>query len=164
MWIYCATSLILLSLYLHKHATMTAIIPMSTNTTWRFRFKLFLSLLVIIQHYNTIKERLARSAILLQHVAPWLQLMDHMDSSSFLLMTGLTWEVFNMLLDIVRPPGHPALGKQKGCKWSLPTDAQLGLMFYFTSEVRSLSSISACYLALLLSLLTNFEEHAQACC
>jgi hypothetical protein len=43
---------------------------------------------------------------------------------------------------------------------TFPTKA----LCYFTSEKRLLSSISACYLALLLSLLTNFEEHAQACC
>jgi len=42
--------------------------------------------------------------------------MDHGGVSSFLMMTGLTWEAFSMLHDILKPPGNPALLKTKGHK------------------------------------------------
>jgi hypothetical protein len=37
--------------------------------------------------------------------------MDLRDPSSFLFMTGLTREALKKLLDIIKPLGHPALGK-----------------------------------------------------
>jgi hypothetical protein len=70
------------------------------------------------------------SVILNPHLGPWHHLMDHMDPE-FLLMTGLTREAFNTLLDIIKSPGHPALGKRMGHKWPLPLDAQLNLLLFF---------------------------------
>ena len=46
-------------------------------------------------------------------------------------MTGLTREAFNMLHDILKPPGHPSLPKQKGRKWSLTSEGQLGLFLFY---------------------------------
>jgi hypothetical protein len=122
---------------------MTAIIPMSTTSRWRFRFKVFLSLLGIILHYNRIQERLylMRSALLLPHIVPWHHLMDHGDLSSFLFMTGLARVAFNTLQDITKPPGHPALGKQKGCKWSLSPDAQLGLLLFYIRNTMAIKHL-----------------------
>ena len=70
-------------------------------------------LLAIIGYYNGIHDHsyLTRSAILLPHRAPCHHLMDNGDLSSFLLMTGLTRDAFNTLLDIIKPPDHPALPK-----------------------------------------------------
>jgi hypothetical protein len=42
--------------------------------------------------------------------------MDRGDPSSFLLITGLTREMFITLLDIIKLPGHPALPQRKGQK------------------------------------------------
>ena len=96
---------------------MTDLLPIRDLQRSRlFCFKLFLLLLAIVRYYNGIRERtyLTRSAILPPHLAPWRHLMDNGDPSSFLLMTGLTREAFNILLDIIKPPGHPALPKGKG--------------------------------------------------
>ena len=109
---------------------------MQTQRSRLFRFKVFLLLLAIIRHYNGIRDHsyLTRSAILLPHLAPWRHLMDNSDASSFLLMTGLTRDAFNTLLDIIKPPGHSALPKQKGRKWSLPPDAQWGLLLFYVGS------------------------------
>ena len=116
---------------------MTAVVSVQTRSSRLFRFKVFLLLLAIIRYYNSISDRsyLTRSAILLPHLAPWRHLMDNGDPSSFLLMTGLTREAFNILLDIIKPPGHHALPKAKGHKWPLPPDAQLGLLLFYLGSM-----------------------------
>ncbi len=51
-------------------------------------------------------------------------------------MTGLTREAFDMLHDILKPPGHPSLPKRKGRKWSLTLEGHLGLfLFYICSTM-----------------------------
>ena len=90
------------------------------------------ALIAVAQFYNSLHDctYLLKSAVLLPHLAPWHQLMDYADASSFLHMTGLTREAFILLLDIVQPPGHQAHGIKRGRRCSLPPDAQLGLLLF----------------------------------
>jgi len=67
----------------------------------------------------------------LQNLCWWNHLFHYGDPSSFLLMTGLTREAFNMLHDLLKPPGHPDLPKRKGRKWSLSSEGQLGLFLFY---------------------------------
>ena len=122
---------------------MMVLVPIPTRRSWLFRFKVFVLLLAIVTYYNGIRDHsyLMRSAILLPHVAPWRHLMDSGDPSSFLLMTGLTRDAFNILLDIIKPPGHPALPKRKGRKWSLPPDAQLGLLLFYVGSTMAMKHL-----------------------
>ena len=100
----------------------------------RYCVQMVALVICIIHYYNSIHEckykYLLREAILRPNLLPWCRLMDYGDLSSFLLMTGLTWEAFNSRNGIVLPPGHQSLGNKKGCKWSLPPDAQLGILFF----------------------------------
>jgi hypothetical protein len=128
----------------HLNMTMTNFLTIRDSQRSRlFRFKLFLLLLAIVRYYNGIREcsYLTRSAILPPYLAPWRHLMDNGDPSSFLLMTGLTQEAFNILLDIIKPPGHHALRKAKGRKWSLPPDAQLGLLLFYVGSTMSVKHL-----------------------
>ena len=126
------------------NVTMMALLFLKqARTQLLFRFKVFLLLPCIIHYYNGIREcsYLLWAAILFLHLAPWCHLMDHGDLSSFLLMTGLTREMFITLLDIIKPPGHPALPKRKGRKWSLPRDAQLGLLLFYIGSTMAIKNL-----------------------
>lgn len=67
-----------------------------------------LLVLLLVVYQNSIRERnyLLRQAIVDPKMSPWQHLMDYGDSSSFLLMTGLNCEAFNLLLDELIPPNH----------------------------------------------------------
>ena len=99
----------------------------------RRRILLLMLIIALVEYHNNIRKRCAllRAAILHPNRSPWRQLMDYGDSSSFLLLTGLTRAAFNRLLDIVLPPGHENLPTQRGRKWSLPPNGQLGLLLFY---------------------------------
>ena len=67
--------------------------------------QLVLLLLATIKHYNSNRDRwnLSRQAIVLPQSLPWQHLFDNTDPDSFLLMTGVTRDVFGMLLTILCP-------------------------------------------------------------
>ena len=112
---------------------MLTLIPSSTT---RHRIMILALVLSLCAYSNSIRDRkwLYRKAVLLPLKAPWNHLLRHGDQSSFLLMTGLTCDVFNILHGILKPPGHPFLPKRKGCKWSLTSKGQLGLFLFYISS------------------------------
>ena len=89
-------------------------------------------------------------AVLLPSKASWNHLLLHGDHSSFLLMTGLTREAFDMLHNILKPPGHPSLPKRKGRKWSLTSEGQLGLFLFYIG-----STMNYKYLCLIFGVTPN---------
>ena len=95
--------------------------------------RMFLLVLGFVEYYNRICEHkyLLCKAILHPSKSPWQHLFDNGDESSFLLMTGLTRAAFIELHDILKPPGYHYLTRKTGRKWSLPSDAQLGLLLFY---------------------------------
>ena len=81
----------------------------------RFCLKLLIFTLTLVVYHNSVCawNKLPRTAILPPHLSAWCHLMEHGDASSFLLLTGLTRKAFSMLHDILKPPGHPALPKER---------------------------------------------------
>ena len=118
-----------------SQTTLTSVLWSMTRLTRKRRhlLKAFLLLLCLVEYYNRIRKRehLLREAVVLPRKSPWRQLMDFGDPSSFLLMTGLTREAFGTLHDILQPPGYHRFQRTKGCSWSLPSDAQLGLLLFY---------------------------------
>jgi hypothetical protein len=111
----------------HISLAMTSSLETTLTHKQLFYFIAFLLVLCLAQYSNSIHERkyLVRQALLLPKMSPWHQLMDHRDLSSFLLK-GMTSEAFVLLHDVIKKIEHPALPVRKGCKWLLPSDAQLG--------------------------------------
>ena len=62
-------------------------------------------LLVTIQYHNSIRDKgnLYRPAIVLPEHSAWQHLYVNADDTSFLLLTGVSREVFCMLLNILYP-------------------------------------------------------------
>ncbi len=66
-------------------------------------------LIVLLLHYhNSIRRRsqLLSAAVLDPKNSPWKHLLENGDSSSFLLLTGLSCQAFYLLLDTIIPPSH----------------------------------------------------------
>ena len=114
---------------------MLTLVP---SVTTKYQVKLLALVLSLCAYSNSIRHCtwLHHKAILPPSKAPWNHLFLYGDHSSFLLMTGLTREAFDMLHDILKPPGHPSLPKRKGRKWSMTSESQLGLfLFYICSTM-----------------------------
>ena len=123
------------TLYPSSHSSSSSY-PRYETTMFRneyYHFKVFVFILALIIYHNSIRDCnfLLREAILPPSKSPWHYLYHKGDPSSFLFMTGLTQEAFNMLHDIVKPPGHPSLPRRKGRKWSLSSEGQLGLLLFY---------------------------------
>ena len=70
----------------------------------------FILLVVAIEYRNgiRIKKNLLRIAIVMPSSSAWTHLFHYADDDSFFMLTGVTREVFNMLLVIVYPPPDPS--------------------------------------------------------
>ena len=53
----------------------------------------------------------------------------------------MTRDALNTLLDIIKPPGHPALPKQKGVSGACPPDAQLGLLLFYVGSTMAMEHL-----------------------
>jgi hypothetical protein len=102
----------------------------------RHLLKVFLFVLCLVEYYNRIRKHwyLLREALFPPGRSPWHQLMDCGDQSSFLLMTGLAHDVFIMLYNILQLPDHHSLDRRKERKWTLLSDAQLGLLLLYSGS------------------------------
>ena len=111
------------------------------------QIELLLLLLSSIHYYNNVREKsnLLRQAILLPSASPWQHLWEKGDQQSFLLMTGVTREVFSMMLNILYSPyDRQQYLVKKGRPNSLLPHAELGLFLFFigsTMNIRHLSLI-----------------------
>ena len=107
-------------------------------------------LLVMIQYHNSIRDKgnLHRPAIIHPENSAWQHLYVNADDASFLLLLGVSREVFRMLLNILYPHGSvEGAGRQIGWPFSLLPHAELGL-FYFSLAVWWTSNICVWYLDL----------------
>ena len=118
----------------------------------KYSIKVLVLILALINYHNNIHNRtyLSQLAILNPSAAPWHNLLHNGNASSFLLMTGLTREAFNMLHDILKLPGHPSLPTRRACKWSLSSKGQLGLFLFYIS-----STMNYKYLCLIFGVTLN---------
>ena len=128
---------------------MLTLIPSATT---KYGVKILALVLSLCAYSNSMRDRkwLYREAVLLPPKAPWNHILLHGDHSSFLLMAGLTHEAFDMLHNILKPPGHPSLPKYKGRKWSLTSEGQLGLFLFYIS-----STMNYKYLCLIFGVTPN---------
>ena len=113
-------------------------------------------ILTLIIYHNSICDRnfLLRAAILPPSKSPLHYLKHKGDPTSFLFMTGLTQEAFNMLHDIVKPPDHPSFSRRKGRKWSLSSEGQLGLLSFYICSMMNHE-----YLCLIFGVTPNACSH-----
>jgi hypothetical protein len=117
-----------------------------------YRLKVLVFILARIVYQNSIRDRnfLLQAAILPPSKSPWHHQYCNGDPLLFLLMTGLTREAFNLLHDIVMPPGHPSLPRRKDRKWSLSSEGQLGLLLFYIC-----STMNHKYLCLIFGMTPN---------
>jgi hypothetical protein len=120
--------------------------------TTKYRVKILALVLSLCPYLNSICDRkwLYREEVLLPSKAPWNHPLFHDDHLSFLLTTGLTHEAFDMLHNILKPPGHPSLPKRKGRKWSLTSEGQSGLLLFYIG-----STMNYKYLCLIFGVTPN---------
>lgn len=92
-----------------------------------------MALVLLACYHNSLRVRsyLLRAALVPPSLSPWRKLYDEGDSSSFLHVTGLTREAFDLLLNVVIPPGHTMRRRRRGRPWSLPPDGMLGLLLCY---------------------------------
>lgn len=116
--------------------------------TFRFAFWLLLQqvvlLLVTVHHYNTLcnKGNLYCQAVLLPEHSAWQHLFDNADDTSFLLMTGVSRDVFHMLLNILYPNQRiDSAGRRKGRPRSLLPHAELGLFLFFVGSTMNIKHL-----------------------
>ena len=67
----------------------------------QWHLRQILLIILLLQYHNNIRDRhcLLRSAIVQPKESPWRSLYIHADETSFLHMTGLSWNAFAILLD-----------------------------------------------------------------
>ena len=101
-------------------------------------------LLVTVHHYNTLRDKgnLYRQAVLLPEHSAWQHLFDNADDTSFLLMTGVSRDVFHMLLNILYPNQRiDSAGRRKGRPHSLLPHAELGLFLFFVGSTMNIKHL-----------------------
>ena len=101
-------------------------------------------LLVTIQYYNSIRDRgnLYRQAVVFPQHSAWQHLYDNADDKSFLLITGVSQEVFHMLLNILYPHRSvDSAGRRRGRPRSLLPHAELGLFLFFISSTMNIKHL-----------------------
>jgi len=104
----------------------------------------FILLVVAIEYRNgiRIKKNLLRIAIVMPSSSAWTHLFHYADDDSFFMLTGVTREVFNMLLVIVYPPPDPSeLRTRRGRPRSLQTHAELGMFLFFIGSTMQIKYI-----------------------
>jgi hypothetical protein len=99
----------------------------------KWSIKVLVALIMVACYHNSLRVRsyLLQAALVPPFLSPWRKLYDEGDSSSFLHVTGLTWEAFDSLLYVVIPPGHTMRRRRRGRPWSLPPDGMLGLLLCY---------------------------------
>ena len=118
-------------------------------------------LLVILLaiYHNSLRQRnyLKRQALVDAKKSAWQQLLEHGDSSSFLLLTGVSRRAFYMLLDIAIPPGHRVRRRRrrKGRQWSLSAEGQLGLLLFIWA--------ARCHTSICVFFLESHHQHVLGC-
>ena len=109
-----------------------------------------LLLLVVIEDHNgiRIKRNLLRQALVMHSLSPWIHLYHNADDNSFFTMTGVTREVFNMLLAIVYPPPDPSASRSRPRgPQSLQTHSELGMFLFFidsTMQIKYICPLFGC--------------------
>ena len=101
-------------------------------------------LLVTIQYHNSIRDKgnLYRPAIVLPEHSAWQHLYVNADDTSFLLLTGVSREVFRMLLNILYPHGSvDSAGRRRGRPRSLLPHAELGLFLFYIGSTMSIKHL-----------------------
>jgi hypothetical protein len=99
----------------------------------KWDIKVLMALVLLACYHNSIHVclYLLRAALVPPSHSPWRKLYDKGDSSSFLHVTGLTWEAFDSLLYVVIPPGHKIHRQHRGRPWLLLPDGMLGLLLCY---------------------------------
>ncbi len=142
---------------------MLTLVPSATT---KYRVTILALVLSLCAYSNSIHDRtwLYREAILPPSKAPWNHLFLHGDHSLFLLMTGLTREAFDMLHDILKPPGHPSLPKLKGRKWSLTSEGHLRLFLFYICSTMNYKYLCLLFWCDTKCLFSHAEEYAEIGC
>jgi hypothetical protein len=112
--------------------------------TTRKKVRYLLLIVMLIHAHNSVRRRtkLHRCALLSPSESPWQRLYYHGDSSSFLLMTGLTRRAFTLLLNILFTDNNqqPTVSKM-GRPELLDPIAQLGLYLFFIGSTMGIKHL-----------------------
>lgn len=98
-----------------------------------------LLIILLIQYHNSIHKQvyLLQQSILHPNLSPWQHLLENVDASSFLLLTGLNQITFDMLLDVTIPwtlSLHWNRWK-RGSQWSLLAEGWLGILLFYVGSM-----------------------------
>ena len=95
----------------------------------KWNIKVLMELVLLACYHNSIRVHsyLLQAGLVPPFLLPWHKLYDEGDSSSFLHVTGLMREAFDILLYVVIPPRHTM-------RRLLPPDGVLGLLLCYLSS------------------------------
>ena len=110
----------------------------------RRKVRYLLLIVTLIHAHNSVRRRtkLHRCAILSPSESPWQRLYYHGDSSSFLLMTGLTRRAFHLLLNTVfQTTIYNPFGIERGRPDLIDPAMQLGLYLFFDGSTMGIKHL-----------------------
>jgi hypothetical protein len=103
-------------------------------TRWqKWSIEVLMALVLMACYHNSlcVRSYLLWAALVPPFLSPWCKLYDKDDSSSFLHITGFTWEAFDSLLYVVIPPVHTMHRQRRGRPWLLLPHGMVGLLICY---------------------------------
>ena len=109
----------------------------------RKKLRQLLLVVLLIQAHNSIRRRnkLHRRALLHPKQSPWERLYTHGDSSSFLVMTGLSRTAFQELSSVLFQDNNQQPILRRGRPELLDCNAQLGLYLFFIGSTMGIKHL-----------------------
>ena len=109
----------------------------------RKKLRQLLMVVLLMRAHNSIRRRtkLRRCALLHPNQSPWQRLYYHGDSSSFLLMTGLTRAAFHELYLTLFVDNNQQPILRRGRPELLDCAAQLGLYLFFIGSTMGIKHL-----------------------
>jgi len=111
----------------------------------KWSIKVLTALVLLACYHNSIcvHSYMLRAALNPPFLLPWRKLYDEGDSSSFLHVTGLLREAFDILLYVVIPPDHTMRRRRRGRLWSLLPEGMLGLLLCYLGSQMTINRTAA---------------------
>jgi hypothetical protein len=112
-------------------------------TSSRKKLRQLLLVVLLIHAHNSVRRRnkLHRCALLYPNQSPWQRLYTHGDSSSFLVMTGLSRSAFQQLSLALFVDNNQQPIFQRGRPELLDCTSQLGLYLFFIGSTMGIKHL-----------------------
>jgi hypothetical protein len=113
---------------------------MLVKTSCRVRYLALFVLLIHVSNSVRIRSYLHNCTLLMPAESPWMKLYHYGDASSFLTMTGMSWQAFLQIFDVLFVDHHQQPNKGGRPLLMEPT-AQLGLFKFFVGSTIGISLV-----------------------